>query len=76
MLNKTIVKNWINLISYPYYMAPNVTKLEVFSSTDKRKTKVINIYDNKIGKGQRWQRLNPRKKRILKNIDWQFITKH
>lgn len=75
MLNKIIIKNRIDLISYFYYMLINIIKFKTFLGMYKRKTRVINIYNNKIRKNQKWQSLNSKKKYILKNINWQFMIK-
>lgn len=53
MFNKIIIKNWINLISYFYYIAPDITKFEIFLGIYKRKIRIINIYNNKVRKSQR-----------------------
>lgn len=53
ILNKTIIKNWTDLISHFYSIVLVSTKLKTFSDMRKKKTRRINIYDNKIGEDQR-----------------------
>lgn len=76
MLNKTIVINWTNLISHLYYIVLDIMELETILGRYKKKTKVVYIYDNKVGKGQRWQGFNPRRKRVLEDINWQSVIKY
>ena len=48
LLIKTIVENQTNLVSHPYSMVLDITKGEIHAKEQKRKTKIVNIYDNKL----------------------------
>lgn len=57
LLNKTIAENQIDLINYPYSIVLDITKREILAKKQKRKTRIFNVYDNKLGEGQTWQGL-------------------
>lgn len=52
LLNKTIIKNQTDLVSHPYGMILDITKGQIHIKEQKRKTWIVNIYDNKIGRKQ------------------------
>lgn len=76
ILNKIIVKNQTDLVSHPYCMALDITEFGSLLSGRKRKTRIINVYDNKIGEGQRWQGSSPRVRRAIEDMSWQSLIKH
>lgn len=49
LLNKIIVENQIDLVNYPYSMVLDITKREILAKKQKRKTRIFNVYDNKLG---------------------------
>lgn len=48
ILNKKIVENQINLICHPYYIILDIRTLNLVFRKYLRKTRVVNLYDNKI----------------------------
>lgn len=52
ILDKVIIENRTDLVSYPYCSILDVKKLHPISQKVLRRTKVVNIYDNKVGRGQ------------------------
>ena len=40
-----------------------------------RKTRVVNLYDNKVGRGQVWQRSSPIVRRAIQDISWRYIMR-
>lgn len=62
ILNKTIIRNLTDFVNYFYYIILDITKLETILGRYKRKTKVVNIYDNKVREGQRYKNSNLRRR--------------
>lgn len=50
LLKKTVIENQTDLVSHPYDMVLDITKKEIHNKEKKRKTRIVNIYDNKLGK--------------------------
>ena len=55
ILNKVIIKNRINLSSHPYCLILDIKELNPVLRKYFRRTKVVNLYDNKIGNRYVWQ---------------------
>lgn len=57
--NIIIIKNWTDLINYPYNICLDIKKVDRQTKKCLRKTRVINLYDNKIGQRQLWEGFFP-----------------
>lgn len=57
-------------------MALDITEFGSLLSGRKRKTRIINVYDNKIGEGQKWQGSSPRVRRAIEDMSWLSLIKH
>lgn len=68
LLDKTIVKNRTDLIIHPYCMVLDITEREIHTKGWQRKTRIVNIYDNKLEEGQTWQGSERRIRRAIQNI--------
>ena len=55
ILNRVIMENWTNLISHPYCQILDIRELYLQSGRYLRKTRIVNLYDNKVRKDQPWQ---------------------
>lgn len=55
ILSRIIVENRTNLVSHPYYVILDIRELDLQSKKYLRKTRVVNLYDNKIDKKQLWK---------------------
>ena len=55
ILNKVIIENRTYLISHPYCIVLDIKELNPVSGKFLRKTKIVNLYDNKVGNGCVWQ---------------------
>lgn len=52
LLNKTIIQNWIDLVSDPYAIMLDIIKAQIHRRSQKKRTRIVNIYANKLGKEQ------------------------
>lgn len=75
LLNKTIVENRTDLVSHPYAIVLDITEREVRAKGQKRRTRIVNVYDNKLGRGQTWGGSDPRLRRAIQDISWEQILK-
>lgn len=55
IVSKIIIENRTNLVSHPYCMVIDIKKLHPQSGKSLQKTRIVNLYDNKIGRGQLWE---------------------
>ena len=54
ILYRVIINNRTDLASHPYCSVLDIKELHPLSRKVLRKTRVVNLYDNKIGRGQVW----------------------
>ncbi len=73
ILNKVIVKNRTNLVSHPYCIVLDIRELNSVSGEYSRKTRVVNLYDNKIGNGCVWQGSSSTICRAIQDIPWKQV---
>lgn len=52
LLNISVVKDQTDLISHSYDIVLNIIEKNIHTRGYKRKTKIVNIYDNKLGERQ------------------------
>ena len=55
IISRVIIENRTDLISHPYYMTLDIKELHPQSGMFLQKTRIINLYDNKVGRGQLWE---------------------
>ena len=65
ILNKVIIENRTNLVSHPYCIVIDVRERNPVSRKYSRRTRVVNLYDNKIANGCVWQRPSPTIRRAI-----------
>lgn len=56
-------------------MVLDITEMEIHSKKQKRKTRIVNVYGNKLGEGQIWQGSEQRTRQTIQDILWQPIIK-
>ena len=59
ILNKVIIENPTDLVSHPYCIVLDIRECNPTSGKYQRRTRVVNLYDNKIDNGYIWQGSNP-----------------
>ena len=70
ILHKVTVENRTDLVSHPYCIVLDIRELNPVSGEYSRKTRVVNLYDNKIGNGCVWQGSSPIIRRAIQEISW------
>ena len=68
ILNRVIVENRTDLVSHPYCIVLDIRELHPQSRRCLRRTRVVNLYDNKVGKDQPWQGPNASVRRAIQDI--------
>ena len=75
ILNTVIIENRTDLVSHPYCIVLDVKELDPISGRYSRKTRVVNLYDNKIGNGCIWQGTSFILRRAIPDISWRLVIK-
>ena len=73
--NEIIFESRSDLISHPYCMALDVKELHQKTSKVLRRTRVVNMYDNVIGRGHTWQGPTPVIRRAIQDICWNSVIR-
>ena len=55
ILSRIVLENRTDLVSHPYCVVLDIRELDPQSRQCLRRTRVVNLYGNKIGKGQLWE---------------------
>ncbi len=75
IISRVIVENRTNLISHPYCMALDIKEPHPKSGKFLRKTRIVNLYDNKVGRGQLWEGLTNSIRRVIQDIPWNLVIR-
>ena len=75
ILNKVIIENRTDLVSHPYCIVLDIKELDPISGKYSRRTRVVNLYDNKVGNGCVWQGASPILRRAIQDISWRLVIK-
>ncbi len=65
ILSNVVIENRTDLLDHPYCMVLDIKELHPQSRNLLRKTRVVNLYDNKIGREQRWERSSPKVRQAI-----------
>ena len=68
ILNEVIIDNWTDLISHLYCPVFDIKELHPWFKRVLRKTRVVNLYDNKVRRGQVWEGSSPIVWRAIQDI--------
>jgi hypothetical protein len=68
-----ITESRSDLVNYPYFLAIDVWKLYLQSKQKRRKTRLINCYDNRIGPNIIYQGDIDSNRRAIEDIDWVLL---
>ena len=75
ILHKIVIDNRTDLISHPYYLCLDIKEFDLQSGKNLRKTRIVNLYDNKVGEGQPWKGSCARVRRAMEDIDWRRVIR-
>ena len=73
LVDKIVVDHRTDLIDHPYFMLLEICELDLRSTRPGRKTRVINVYENRIGRGCTWDGGINHIRRALEDINWEPI---
>ena len=71
--NTIMVENRTDLISHLYCICLDIKEIDEQTERRLRKTRVINLYDNKIGQEQLWKESFPTPQLAVQDICWRSI---
>ena len=75
MLHRVVIDNWTDLVSHPYCSVLDIKELYSLTRKVVRKTRVVNLYDKKVGKKQVCKGSSPRLWRAIQDISWHQIMR-
>ena len=75
ILNRVFIKNCIDLVSYLYYSILDIKELHSLLGKVLQKISVANLYDNKVGRGQLWERPTTLVRDVIQDILWNLIIR-
>lgn len=70
ILNRVVIKNQLNLISYLDYFCLDIQEFDLKSGKPLSKAGVINLYNNKFGSEQTWEKSHFTLQRVIQDICW------
>ena len=70
LVDKIVVNHKINLINYFYFILLEIQEIDSQSKKLGKKTRVVNAYDNRIGRDYTWDGGISCTKRALEDINW------
>lgn len=68
-----VVEHRTDLVNHPYFILLEIRDLDQQTKWPERKTRVLNVYDNRVGQGCTWMGNTPRVRRALEDIKWDSI---
>ena len=75
ILNNVIIENRTDLVCHPYCMVLDIRECNPVSRKYSRRTRVVNLYDNKIGSGCIWQGSNSTIRQAIQDICWSLVIR-
>ena len=75
ILNRFIIDNQTDLISHPYCLCLDIKEFDPKSGKSLRKTRIVNLYDNKVGQEQLWEGSCSRVQRAIEDIGWRQVIR-
>lgn len=75
IISTAVIENRTDLVSHPYCMVLDIKELHPQSGKSLRKTRVVNPYDNKVGRGQLWEGSTSSVCRVIQDISWRAVIR-
>ncbi len=75
LTDKIVIEHRTDLINHPYVMLLAIRKLDPRSKKPRRKTRAVNVYDNRVGRGCTWEGGISRIRRALEDIKWDSVIR-
>ena len=75
ILNRVLLENRTDLVSHPYCTVLDVKEFHPLSGKVLRRTRIVNLYDNKVGRGQVWEGSSPTVQRAIQDVSWRHIIR-
>ena len=69
LMDKLVIENRTDLVNHPYFILLEIWELDQLSKKPRRKTRALNVYDNRVGQGCTWNVNNPRIRRTLEDLN-------
>lgn len=76
LTDKIVIEHRTDLINHPYVMLLEICELDPRSKKPGRKTRVVNIYDNRVGRSCTWEGGISRIQRALEDIRRESVIRN
>lgn len=63
-----MIDNRTDLMEHPYFLALDIRDIDGQTNKPLRRTRIVNVYDNRVGQGCTWEGNFPQNWRAFKNI--------
>ena len=73
LVDKIMVDHRTDLVNHPYFMLLEIHELDPQSKKPGRKTRVVNVYDNRVKRSYTWDGGIHCIKRALEDINWEPV---
>ena len=67
--------NMTNLVDHPYFLTLDIRDIDNRTNKLARRTRVINVYDNRVRQGCTWEGSTTRNRRALEDILWDRVIR-
>lgn len=75
LMDKLVVEYRTDLVNHPYFILLEIRELDQQSKKLWRKTRALNVYDNRVGQACTWSGGNSRIRRALEDVTWEPIIR-
>ena len=65
--------NRIDLVDHPHFLALDIRDIDSRTNKLARRTRIVNLYDNRVGQRCIWEGSTPRNRRTLEDIVWNRV---
>ncbi len=73
LTDKIVIEYRTDFINHPYVILLEIRGLDPRSKKPGRKTRAVNVYDNRVGRGYTWEGGISRIRRALEDIRWESV---
>lgn len=73
VMNKAVIDHRTDLVNHPYFMVFEMREIDLRSKKPGKKTRIVNVYNNRVGQGCTWEGENREVRQALEDVNWDRI---
>jgi ribonuclease HI len=74
ILNRVVVESRSDIVNHPYCLTLDIQELSTRNGSGRR-TRVVNVYDNIVGRGRTWEGPTERVRRAIEDMNWGVLMR-